>query len=304
MKCAQARALLGEYLESDLDLPARAQIDEHLVQCAACKCELQELRSTVALLRSLPTPEPPESLISGVMERIDAGETRIARLPIGFRRVFDPRIAAPLAAGIAGLVLFATMNTGLGTPAKHGTPGSGAEIAGSAQDLATEVLAIATSDQIERRLWDDTPVTLPARAFAANQPSATRSAHFRVQPRLASMERNLTIRLNRPKRQTRVGFYGRTDPDPQYLDLDAHIDRVKVQPEAFLSVVSNTDAIDRRTFIAPFAVRAARRGDAQAVAVRLRRTSHPQARLAADQFDESWRRLSQMRSVQPRSYSR
>ena len=87
-----------------------------------------------------------------------------------------------------------------------------------------------------------------------------------------------------------MGFYGRTDPDPQYLDLDAHIDRAKEQPEAFLAAIGSADEADRGAFIAPFAARSSQRGDGKVVAGRLRRASHPHARSAADLFDQSWRR--------------
>lgn len=305
MKCAQACALLGDHLEGNLALQVRTEIDEHLHRCAECKRELHELRSTVALLRSLPTPEPPPNLVADVMERIDSGETRIARLPAGFRRVFDPRVAAPLAAGIAGLVLFATMNDGFGTPVDQRL----AAISGSSRSasaLSTPADAAANRgatrsrivDRIERRMWEDKPATLPRRAITVKHASAPRSAGFRVQPRLPSTEQNLAIRLFPSNRRGGVGFYGRTDPDPQYLDLDSHIDRAKAQPEVFLAAVGSTDEADRRTFIAPFAARAARRGDGQVVAGRLRRASHPQARSAADLFEQSWRR-THTRPAQP-----
>jgi len=296
VKCARASALLGDHLEGDLALADRTEVDEHLRQCAQCKRELHELRSTVALLRSLPTPQPPAHLVADVMDRIDAGETPLARLPVGFRRFFDPRVAALLAAGIAGLVLFATLPNDVGTPVEQRSANRRML---PADAVATSVRAESrvanapsqTANRIERRIWDDKPTTLSGRRTAVAQTSAPRSTRFRVQPRLTSTERNVAIRLYGSKQSPGIGFYGRTDPDPQYLDLDAHIDRAKVQPEVFLAAVSNTDEADRGTFIAPFAARAARRGDAQVVAGRLRRASHPQARSAAELFEQSWRRV-------------
>ncbi len=302
MKCARTRALLGDHLEADLALPVRTEIDEHLRQCAECRRELHELRSTVALLRSLPTPQPPPHLVADVMDRIESGETRIARLSAGFRRIFDPRVAAPLAAGIAGLVLFATMNNGIGMPVEQRSANvllrpsdtlanpTRVDPGLASLALANENASSRIQDGIARRIWDDKPATLPGRSTAVEQASAPGSALFHVQPRLTSTEQNLAIRLFRSNQQTGVGFYGRIDPDPQYLDLDEQIDRAKAQPEAFLAAINSSDEADRGAFIAPFAARAARRGDGQVVAGRLRRASHPHARSAADQFEESWHR--------------
>jgi hypothetical protein len=303
VKCARATALLGDHLEGDLALAVRTEVDEHLRQCSRCNSELHELRSTVALLRSLPTPQPPADLVADVMNRIDSGETRVARLPAGFRRLFDPRVAAPLAAGIAGLVLFATLPGGVGGLNVGGPnvgapndPRSANAVIAQADAVATSALEdreasrLASADatsRIERSIWEDRPTTLSGRG---TQASASGSTRFRDQPRLSSTERNVAIRLYRSQQSPSIGFYGRTDPDPQYLDLDAHIDRAKVQPEVFLAAVGNTDEADRGAFIAPFAARAARRGDAEIVAGRLRRASHPHARSAADLFEQSWRR--------------
>ena len=63
MNCGQVRTRLGDYLEGDLELSARAQVDEHLGACADCANELQELRSTVALVRTLPDLTVPTDLV-------------------------------------------------------------------------------------------------------------------------------------------------------------------------------------------------------------------------------------------------
>jgi predicted anti-sigma-YlaC factor YlaD len=36
MNCGQVRTRLGDHLEGDLELSARAQVDEHLDACADC----------------------------------------------------------------------------------------------------------------------------------------------------------------------------------------------------------------------------------------------------------------------------
>jgi len=102
---SEIRAHLSEYLERDLDPDRRSRIAAHLESCAACQGELQELRSTISLLRRLPEPGHPRGLADAVLARVaqDArGPARVHRLVL---RLSEPRFAAALAAGIAGLLL-------------------------------------------------------------------------------------------------------------------------------------------------------------------------------------------------------
>ena len=111
MNCTRVRSHLGDHLEGDLELQFRARVDEHLGRCASCAEELSELRSTVALLRSLPAPQPPAELAGEVMQRIDAGEGRMRRTPAVIRHLFTPQVAAALAAVMAGFAIFTSIET-------------------------------------------------------------------------------------------------------------------------------------------------------------------------------------------------
>jgi hypothetical protein len=71
------RARMADYLEGDLPLEDRALFDAHLDVCDQCDRELEELQAAIALLRSLPDPEPPDDLVDVVMRRIRAGEGRL-----------------------------------------------------------------------------------------------------------------------------------------------------------------------------------------------------------------------------------
>jgi anti-sigma factor RsiW len=102
---SEIRAHLSEYLERDLDPDRRSRIAAHLESCTSCQSELQELRSTISLLRRLPEPGHPRGLADAVLARVaqDArGPARVHRLVL---RLSEPRFAAALAAGIAGLLL-------------------------------------------------------------------------------------------------------------------------------------------------------------------------------------------------------
>jgi hypothetical protein len=111
VNCKHVRARIGDHLEGDLELAERARVDEHLAACPACAVELRELRATVALLRGLADPEQPAGLPEKVLARIDAGEGRQAAWVRGIWRVAEPRVAAALAAGLAGLFVLANFET-------------------------------------------------------------------------------------------------------------------------------------------------------------------------------------------------
>jgi anti-sigma factor RsiW len=125
---SRAQALLSEYLERDLSEAQSAAVEAHVAACPSCAAELEDLRGTIALLRRLPSPEPPAYLASRVMARIADGEAQ----PGGGRRwlatLAAPALAAPLAAAAAALAV----SFWIGPPAAepqgrtavaHGTPG-------------------------------------------------------------------------------------------------------------------------------------------------------------------------------------
>jgi len=261
VNCAKVRPRLGDHLEGDLDLTLRARIDEHLSDCANCASELQELRSTVAHIRSLPAPMPPTDLADNVMCRIAAGEGRTRPFQAAIVRLLDPVWAAPLAAGIVGLALFTGLEIELVAPPEV------VAVAPSAAQFAT---------QKEIDMWTAQPPTLSRSQTAG--------------PRLAMIERSAAQRFYRPDPAGAVaGFYGRVDPDTQRLDLDSQLDRAKLNPTAFLRQLASITELERSSTIAPLVVRAARRGDAHAVARRLRAGTHPLATSVSAQFDRQWR---------------
>lgn len=265
MDCAQVCDLLGDHLEGTLELSVRAQLDAHVASCPTCGRELRELRSIVALLRSLPDPPPPSDLVETVMEQV-RGEGRAPVLPLPVRRLFDPRVAAPLAAGISALVLFATMQSGslLGPQVATDTPAP----ALIAQQQANE-------------MWSKAPRTLVSQV---RRPVGL--------PRLVAIERTAANRFFRPDDPTlRVGFIGRTDSDPQRLDLNAELDGAMRDPLGFLHRVSQTPEDERGSTVAPLVVLAGRRGDAERVAGRLRAVPHPLADDMAERFEQRHRRV-------------
>jgi hypothetical protein len=132
---SEVRARLSEYLDRDLTNEERARVGAHLESCTDCDRELNELRETVSLLRRLPEPTLPAGISEAVMLRIARGEGREARVRTLFRRVAEPRFAAPLAAGLAGLFFLFQSPEGNVTPPSASAHGNGANT--SALDVAT-----------------------------------------------------------------------------------------------------------------------------------------------------------------------
>ncbi|MBW2494368.1 MAG: zf-HC2 domain-containing protein [Deltaproteobacteria bacterium] len=274
MNCARVRSHLGDHLEGDLEIRFRARVDEHLERCASCAEELSALRSTVALVRSLPEFQPPAELSCEIMRRIEAGEGRIRRTPAVIRYLFAPQVAAALAAGLAAFAIFTSVETSwVETP---------------------EVVAVAPpevvgADQEAIDMWEQAPITI-----------ATAKA---IEPRLAAIERTAANRFYRPDpRNMVVGFYGRVDPDSQQLDLDGQLERAKLDPRGFLNQLNEIAEPERRSRVAPLVVRAGRRGDAHAVARSLRDTSHPLANTLAAEFDRKQSNPAANPMVVPASY--
>jgi hypothetical protein len=98
---------LNDYLERELPPKERSRMTAHLAECPECAEELRELESTVALLRRLPEAEVPPALAASVMARVRSGEAEPGGLLQWLRSLATPAVAVPLAAGLAGLLLFA-----------------------------------------------------------------------------------------------------------------------------------------------------------------------------------------------------
>jgi anti-sigma factor RsiW len=74
MNHSDVQSRMADYLDGELGLDERALVDAHLDGCGNCSTDLSELHGTVALLRALPTPEPPSDLAENVIARLRAGE--------------------------------------------------------------------------------------------------------------------------------------------------------------------------------------------------------------------------------------
>ncbi|EQB64284.1 MAG: hypothetical protein RBG1_1C00001G1863 [candidate division Zixibacteria bacterium RBG-1] len=95
-ECKKYQELLPDYVAEELSLDTREKLDQHLVTCPGCQAELQELKSTLAILEQdkkyseLKIAEP--DFLVGVRSKIEK-RTRPSRIA-----VFRPKW---MAAGLA-----------------------------------------------------------------------------------------------------------------------------------------------------------------------------------------------------------
>lgn len=226
--------------------------EEHEFRSAG---EERELRAVSTLLRNLPDPEPPEALVERVMSEVRRRETGPRVLRVAFRR-FEPLVATALAAGIGALVLTTAVQSGLFPPGEPNRV--------DLEPSAARMVASATTPGTARthRPLDPHLVSIPGA-------DAQSAGLLGVSP---------TTSLNHP--------FGTRESVTNPLDrrLDRQINSLLLDPGAFYQRIAQMDEPER--FVARLADRAARRGDAAEVALRLRQRSpqHPQNGVMVDRL--------------------
>lgn len=106
MDCREARELTLEALTGSVTPDRRRELAAHLEHCDTCRRHAQEWEETVALLRAVPEPHPPESHWPQFMAALDR---RLQRETTGWHRFVrwlrTPRIAWSTAAATSALVV-------------------------------------------------------------------------------------------------------------------------------------------------------------------------------------------------------
>lgn len=214
--------------------------------------EDRELRAVAALLRDLPDPEPPDQLVERIMARVAEYEAqpRVLRL---LRHVSEPAVATALAAGIGCLLLMSAIQGGLLQTDENGPETT--LLPTRATRIATTTVGDADAARRSRPVvpsFASTAVVDPR--FVGLQPSAI------VDGRLLDLGPT-------PTGVAGLTFdSGRVDPVDQRLDLQ--LNRLLLDPNAFFERLDRIQ--DPERFVARLANRAARRGDAAEMYLRLR----------------------------------
>lgn len=77
---------LDQYVEKDIDDHARAQLEQHLNQCAQCRDLLDREQRLIAALRELPHEESPRDLVAriGTAAQVRLSQDRLKRARMPF----------------------------------------------------------------------------------------------------------------------------------------------------------------------------------------------------------------------------
>jgi len=255
---------LGDHLEGDLNPEEFKRVDAHLAACSACAVELRELRETIALLRGLPDPVPPPRMAADVMQRIEDQAGSGGRVIELFREVAQPRVVAALAAGIAALAVFFTLDIGEGgLLGPSSDPDRG--LIESRDVLAGDPDAGAETASRSRPL---SPVPVAPESY----PRRNRAILVALQPRVMPPQRAMTVSA-----APRYGIFSSAAPEVPLRDLETEFEALMADPQAFLDRVERTRVSARRPMIAPLVEHSARRGGVSEMNRFLGRAAAPMA---------------------------
>jgi hypothetical protein len=253
---AQVLSLLGDYMEGDLATAEHTTLDDHLDGCSSCARELRELRTVVGLVCALPDPQPPSDLVGAVMARIEAGEgaSRLRLIPGALRRIAEPRFAAAIAAGVAGLLAWSMLAT---TSSWIPDPSAASEVDRGTLELAARPAApFPPGGSFEAKRRPSLQGRSPAVQSLAGVEMPRRGAAFR-------------------------GGVASTTAVIEVDEMDRQLERLWADPT---SVLNRLGASPRGDLFARLALRAARHGLAGELASRLMSSSHPMANALVSRF--------------------
>ena len=142
MQCDRTRLNLLAYVDGELSVDQAAEIDCHLLACAACTAELARLRRQTDALRVGLRVSAPDDLTRRIRARLSrmATKDRVARAPAGGGGVRSwlrkaALTAATVALAISGLSLFSP-------PAYAAVVSNAAYVGDRLSDLAAQHIAV------------------------------------------------------------------------------------------------------------------------------------------------------------------
>lgn len=268
MNHSEVRRCMGEYLQGDLSLAQRALFDAHLDGCEACAEDLRTLRSTIHLLRDLPTPDVPPHLVDRVIARIEDGEGRSRWWDglLAFWNLIDPaRYLPPLAAAAltSAAVIVGVRDLGLEIPGMRTPPGT--------PELASEAAPL-------ERYAPPRPQSPPARAdrplvLLERRAASTKDAAAGEAPDLVF--RGL------------VGASAAPGPEAEAMAPVAQEEVADVlsDPHRFLQEYRRVQAEAQQAWLERMAARARHQAEVEELTRRLREDAGPEGRQLADRFE-------------------
>jgi hypothetical protein len=205
----------------------------------------QELARLVALLRALPDPERSPDLTHRILEHVAAYEAQPRVVRVAFGAA---RLVThnPAIAGILAAGIAALFAIGLAT------------------ESIPSVLQMSAEPEIAA---NNTPTG-----------STTRRRHVLIRPQVVSA----AVFSQAPAAMLPRIRPDWAQPDPIDAHLDHQLNQLMIDPTAFAERLEGVEQRDQ--FIARLAARAAKRGDATEIALRVRESSHPLTTLLVDRL--------------------
>lgn len=160
-----ARALLSDHIEGNLDEETRTAVDRILAADAGLAAQRQQLATTMQLLKGLPAPTPPDDLVGKVRDRL-AAERRGAMpaetaaptaLPTPPRMRFGIELFAGVAAVASVVAIIAVSQgfLGVGGSAADGTTAAGIAAPNAAVETTWMAPGFQSSDIVALALRHD-----------------------------------------------------------------------------------------------------------------------------------------------------
>ena len=123
MACDVYRDKLVEYLDGELIVAMRADLEAHLDKCAGCRAELRDLRETFSLIAQIPAPEPSEAFWHQYLREIRQKAERVPWWTSALRHWFAPLVLRPIpAVAVAAVLVLAAVVTWHTLPERPPTP--------------------------------------------------------------------------------------------------------------------------------------------------------------------------------------
>jgi anti-sigma factor RsiW len=127
MNCADLEILLCDYVDGTLPAEHRAEVEQHLTQCAACADLARDAAAAVAFMDRAADVEPPTELLNRILFHLPIGHEPAGARPRGIlrslRQWIQPVLQPRFAMGMAMTVLsFSMLARFAGLPAHQLNP--------------------------------------------------------------------------------------------------------------------------------------------------------------------------------------
>lgn len=193
MNCRSAEGLFSSFVEEELSQKERRSLESHLTDCSRCTSAVEELRTTIQLVASLPVVETSADFEEAIMDRVRSGEALRPTVIEWLSEWLAPARLKPVflagAAGCAVWIAFlmvqpslrpaSEMARGIATPPAQ-------EVASVPSGNTAGVPAASPSTATSLPVGSERVASAPRTAPASDGSAASRKATMAQAPRASS----------------------------------------------------------------------------------------------------------------------